>query len=79
LIIARNKKDDEAYTKRGHAAMLLGNYDLALTDCTHAIELDPGCGARAYDERSKVYERLGKHSLAEIDRGKAKALNAREQ
>ncbi|MBS2010146.1 MAG: tetratricopeptide repeat protein [Cyanobacteria bacterium SZAS TMP-1] len=79
LVIARNPKDDEAYTKRGHANFLRADYKSALKDLTEAIKLDPGYAARAYAERSKVYEKLGKIDLAEQDSKKAKSLNASDQ
>ena len=57
--------------------MQIGDYTKALSDFTEAIKLDPEYGARAYEDRSLAYEKLGKQSLADIDRQKAKALNAK--
>jgi tetratricopeptide (TPR) repeat protein len=36
-VISTNKNDDEAYTKRGHVLMLMGDYPHALIDLTRAI------------------------------------------
>ncbi len=78
IIIGRNSHDDEAFTKRGHAYLLMGEYNKALSDLSGAIALDPGYGAGAYEERSLVYEKMGKLDLAARDKQKAKSLKDRE-
>lgn len=51
------------YNKRGHAYNKKKKYDLAIVECTKAINLDP-THTEAYNNLGFAYAKLGKHSKA---------------
>ncbi len=63
-----------AYIPRGLAYRELKQYDMAITDCTKAIEIDPK-SALACNNRGFAYLKVGKKKEAEADFAKAKMLN----
>lgn len=68
--------DEELIVFRGRCHAALGHNDLAIKDFTRAINLAPAFSWQAYLERSKVYDTVGKHDLAQKDRAESKRLQA---
>jgi len=60
----------EEYVWRAYAYNSKGQYDLAIAECSKAIELAPNL-ADAYAQRAYAYNRKGQYNLAIADCGKA--------
>ena len=56
---------------------LAGHYAKAIEDCNAALKVQPN-SAEIYSERSKAYDALGNHSLADADRKKSELLSRAE-
>jgi tetratricopeptide (TPR) repeat protein len=66
-----NPKDSaKAYNNRGADYNIKGQYDLAIQDCSKAIEIDPEF-AMAYQNRGLAYKAKGQSELAHKDFDKA--------
>ena len=61
------------YVKRSAAYNYKGDYDLAITDCTKALDLNPS-HINAYIQRGIAYDKKGEHDQAIDDFTKALAL-----
>jgi tetratricopeptide (TPR) repeat protein len=61
----------EAHITRAAAYCASGQYDLAITDCNKAIEINSGMRGIAYLYRGYVHSRKGEHDLAIADRDRA--------
>jgi tetratricopeptide (TPR) repeat protein len=59
--------------KQGNAYYGKGQYDLAISEYTKAIEIDPKCGD-AYHNRSLAWAKKGDYDKANADYAKAKEL-----
>jgi tetratricopeptide (TPR) repeat protein len=60
LAIKTNKEYAEAWSNRGVAYWADGNWDLALSDCRHAVEIDPAFGGGHYNLAELYYARVQK-------------------
>lgn len=61
------------FYNRGYVRQALGQYEVAISDYTKALEMDPKLN-KAYESRAETYEAMGQHDLAALDREKVKAL-----
>jgi tetratricopeptide (TPR) repeat protein len=73
-VIKEDPQSIPAYVVRGGVYSTEKQYDKALADFSTAIKLDPYFGFDAYNARAKVYDAMGKPSLAAQDRQKAQAI-----
>ena len=65
-----------AYLYCGDAYLNTGNFDKAITDCTHAIRLgDDETSAQAYYRRAVACERKGDEEQSHADLVRAKQLD----
>lgn len=69
-----NPSDPAAYVGRGNVYMDKGQYDLAISDFTTAIEKNPA-DAQAYFGRGLAHEKKGETGLANKDYEKARELS----
>lgn len=63
---------------RGKTHDLLKQTDLAISDCTEAIQLDPN-NAAAFDQRCSLYKRKNETRLADADEAAAHRIRATEK
>jgi tetratricopeptide (TPR) repeat protein len=73
-IISAEPHSEEARRRRGDIYFTQGAYDRALEDFSKSISYDEAHRGITYTERAKVYDKMGKHDLAEADRQVAKKL-----
>jgi tetratricopeptide (TPR) repeat protein len=73
-IISAEPHSEEACRRRGEIYFNQGAYDKALEDYSISISFDEAHRGITYTARAKVYEKMGKHDLAEADRQTAKKL-----
>ena len=71
-----------AYFSRARLYTADSDYQKALADCTIGLSKFPDgyCGGdivAAYDQRAQIYEKAGRHDLAQLDLAKAKELSHR--
>ncbi len=69
--IKLDPRDEVAYSNRGGIHIMLLECEQALADLSKAIELNPN-DRDAHHMRAQIYEKLGKHDLAELDSQSAK-------
>lgn len=72
----KEEGDEDVIVFRGRCYAGLGQNDLAVKEYTKAIDSTPTFSWQAYLDRSKAYDALGKHDLAEKDRKESKRLQA---
>lgn len=70
------ESDEEVIALRGRCYAKLGQNELAIKEYSKAIDSAPTFSWQAYLDRSKAYDAIGKHKLAEIDRQESKRLQA---
>lgn len=75
--IKADPKNAQLYIERGKFYDKNFDFDLAIADMTHAIELKPS--ATAYAERARVYQNEEKFDLALADFEKAAVLDPKDQ
>lgn len=72
--ISVDRTDEELLRLRGEMYQKLNKHEQAIEDFSKAISLSPDFARRAYQSRSRSYEKLGKLDLAAKDREEAKRL-----
>jgi tetratricopeptide (TPR) repeat protein len=75
LLEERSTNKAVNYTGRGNAYLSLGRYDLAVSDFSSAIGIDPVEASEAYRGRSEAYKALGQQKLSDDDMMKSMRLN----
>lgn len=76
-IITANPLDDDVLLKRAECYVQMKQPQKALIDLNEAIAGAPEFGGAIYLTRAKVFDSLGKKSLADQDRAKAAQLSKR--
>jgi len=73
-IISLDPDSEDAYRRKADCEFLLKKFPEAVSDYTLAIKHQSDPPARDFELRARVYEKMGKTDLADLDRKRASEI-----